>query len=63
MPNASIRLLLLSHLQVPSCVVLPLGAHPSVSEFLALHLELFPILGLELLDIAGVRSPTRIDVI
>lgn len=47
-------------LQVPSCVVLPLGAHPSVSEFLALHLELFPILGLELLDIAGVRSLTRI---
>ncbi|CAN0530708.1 unnamed protein product, partial [Scytosiphon promiscuus] len=34
---------------VPSYVVLPRGAHPSVSDFLALHLELFPILGLELL--------------
>ncbi|CAM9535041.1 unnamed protein product, partial [Laminaria digitata] len=41
---------------VPSYVVLPRGAHPSVSDFLALHLELFPILGLELLDPAGVRK-------
>lgn len=40
--------------QVPTYVVLPRGAHPSVSKFLALHLELFPILGLELLDPAGV---------
>ncbi|CAN0323113.1 unnamed protein product, partial [Hapterophycus canaliculatus] len=42
--------------EVPTYVVLPRGAHPSVSKFLALHLELFPILGLELLDPAGVRT-------
>lgn len=41
-------------MQMPSYVVLPRGAHPSVAKFLALHLELFPILGLELLDAAGV---------
>lgn len=41
-------------MQLPSYVVLPRGAHPSVAKFLALHLELFPILGLELLDAAGV---------
>ncbi|CAN0277379.1 unnamed protein product, partial [Ectocarpus fasciculatus] len=38
---------------VPTYVVLPRGAHPSVSKFLALHQELFPILGLELLDPTG----------
>ncbi|CAM9363713.1 unnamed protein product [Scytosiphon promiscuus] len=42
--------------EVPTYVVLPRGAHPSVSKFLALHLELFPILGLELLDPAGARK-------
>lgn len=40
--------------QVPTYVVLPRGAHPSVAKFLALHQELFPILGLELLDPTGV---------
>eukprot|EP00903_Cladosiphon_okamuranus_P008796 g8425.t1 len=39
--------------EVPTYVVLPRGAHPSVSKFLALHLEVFPILGLELLDPTG----------
>ncbi|CAM9144999.1 unnamed protein product [Ascophyllum nodosum] len=56
---AAVGLAKLWHLQdpsVPSCVVLPDGAHPSVSEFLALHLELFPIFGLELLDTAGARK-------
>lgn len=48
--------------QVPTYVVLPRGAHPSVSKFLALHLELFPILGLELLDPAGVRGSVILDV-
>lgn len=41
---------------MPTYVVLPRGAHPSVVNFLGLHLELFPILGLDLLDPAGVSE-------
>ncbi|CAN0054678.1 unnamed protein product [Ectocarpus sp. 6 AP-2014] len=46
---------------VPTYVVLPRGAHPSVSKFLALHQELFPILGLELLDPTGARKVGMCD--
>ncbi|CAM9544286.1 unnamed protein product, partial [Discosporangium mesarthrocarpum] len=45
----------LQHPETPAYVVLPSGAHPSVANFLSLHLELFPIRGLGVLDPAGAK--------